>query len=251
MASKNVRVASPVGLGYLRYNCYDCRSDREPSTQLAIDIDGEPNEDLGYIVNKPEEGPRLLGGHGHPRRCRASWDWLRAQIRDIVVRRVGSESELEKEAFRMAMGGENSCNLVRDSQLHEELLQLLQKWIEGSVRRTSWLFHRANLFGSGSYALSSTLLEIRIGTFFTRRATQNSSCFRGADFLEARQRPVGTCASLGAKLSVGEHRDFVRAKFEEDVAEGLMDRMTSEFKAKFGEHRAIASLAVIVRRGEG
>ena len=62
---------------------------------------------------------------------------------------------------------------------------------------------------------------------------------------------MGTCASLGAKLSVGEHRDFVRAKFEEDVAEGLMDRMTSEFKAKFGEHRAIASLAVIVRRGEG
>ena len=49
-------------------------------------------------------------------------------------------------------------------------------------------------------------------------------------------------------VSVGEHRDFVRAKFEEDVAEGLMDRMTlGEYKARFGEHRAIASLAVIVR----
>ena len=52
-------------------------------------------------------------------------------------------------------------------------------------------------------------------------------------------------------VSVGEHRDFVRAKFEEDVAEGLMDRMTlGEFKAKFKEHRAIASLAVIVEDEE-
>ena len=44
---------------------------------------------------------------------------------------MGSETELEKEAFRMAMGGENSCELARDSQLLEELLQLLRKWIEG------------------------------------------------------------------------------------------------------------------------
>ena len=52
-------------------------------------------------------------------------------------------------------------------------------------------------------------------------------------------------------VSVGEHKDFVKAKFEEDVAEGLMDRMTlGEFKAKFGEHRAIASLAVIVEDEE-
>ena len=83
--------------------------DREPPTQLAVDIDGEQNEDVGYIRHGYADG--------------ASWDWLRAQIRDIVVRRVGSESELEKEAFRMAMGGENSCKLARDSQLHEELLQ--------------------------------------------------------------------------------------------------------------------------------
>ena len=48
--------------------------DREPSTQLAIHIDGEPNEDLGYIVNEPE-GPRLLGGHGPPGDATARrWD---------------------------------------------------------------------------------------------------------------------------------------------------------------------------------
>ena len=52
-------------------------------------------------------------------------------------------------------------------------------------------------------------------------------------------------------VSAGVHKDFVKAKFDEDVAEGLMDRMTlGEFKAKFGEHRAIASLAVIVEDEE-
>ena len=87
--------------------------DRGPATQLATDIDDEPNEDLGYKVNEPE-GPLLLGGTGPPKKCfqndgikdfhdggglcsegrwprhrrgyagGASWDWLRAQILDIV-----------------------------------------------------------------------------------------------------------------------------------------------------------------------
>ena len=53
--------------------------------------------------------------------------------------------------------------------------------------------------------------------------------------------------------SAGERREFVKAKFDEDVEEGLMEKMTlGEFLASFGENRAIASLAVYCRgRGEG
>ena len=41
--------------------------------------------------------------------------------------------------------------------------------------------------------------------------------------------------------------EFARAKFEEDINEGLMLKMSlGDFKAKYGEHRAIAALAVIV-----
>ena len=41
--------------------------------------------------------------------------------------------------------------------------------------------------------------------------------------------------------------DFARAKFEEDIAEGLMLKMSlRHFKARYGEHRAIAALTVIV-----
>ena len=47
--------------------------------------------------------------------------------------------------------------------------------------------------------------------------------------------------------SVEEHVEFARAKFEEDITEGLMLKMSlGDFKAKYGEHRAIAALAVIV-----
>ena len=41
--------------------------------------------------------------------------------------------------------------------------------------------------------------------------------------------------------------EFARAKFEEDINEGLMLKMSlGDFKAKYGEHRAVAALAVIV-----
>ena len=47
--------------------------------------------------------------------------------------------------------------------------------------------------------------------------------------------------------SVEEHVEFARAKFEEDIEEGLMLKMSlGDFKAKYGEHRAIAALAVVV-----
>ena len=47
--------------------------------------------------------------------------------------------------------------------------------------------------------------------------------------------------------SVEEQTDFARAKFEEDIAEGMMEEMSlQDVKARYGEHRAIAALAVIV-----
>ena len=59
---------------------------------------------------------------------------------------------------------------------------------------------------------------------------------------------MGEWATLGANYSsVEEHANFARAKFEEDIAEAMMIKMSlRDFKARHGEHRAIASLAVIV-----
>ena len=52
--------------------------------------------------------------------------------------------------------------------------------------------------------------------------------------------------------SVREHLDFAKEKFEEDIAEGMMEKMTSrQFREKFGEDTAVAALAVIVEETIG
>ena len=53
-------------------------------------------------------------------------------------------------------------------------------------------------------------------------------------------------SSLGPELyaSVEEHQDFAKEKFEEDVSEGLMAKMSlRDFVEKYGEDRAIAAMA--------
>ena len=47
--------------------------------------------------------------------------------------------------------------------------------------------------------------------------------------------------------STQDHRDFAKDKFEEEVREGMMEKMSMEaFVDRYGENRAIAALAVIV-----
>ena len=47
--------------------------------------------------------------------------------------------------------------------------------------------------------------------------------------------------------SASDHLDFAREKFEEETKEGMMEKLTmKEFEDKYGDHRAIAALAVIV-----
>ena len=42
----------------------------------------------------------------------------------LVIAKVGSEERLEKEAFRMAAGGEQGCSLASDPELQSQLRQL-------------------------------------------------------------------------------------------------------------------------------
>ena len=194
-----------------------------------------------------------------------SWEWLRDKIREIVIKRIGSEEELEKEAFRMAEGGEEGCRLARDPELQKEILELLKTWIEGQ-----------DLSEPG-------LLEIPEGQplrLRLLRAILEAADDPDRDFLRRAEEglPLGILEGLPRTphvfeeqtswrldkdswepalawvpnyASIEDHKDFVRAKFEEDVQEDLMEKMTlGEFKARFGENRAIASLAVIVEDEE-
>ena len=112
-----------------------------------------------FPINAPE-GPRVLGGTGPPRFCRqlgggkpyhdggglcspgrwvhharsyadgSSWDWLRDRMLKLIIAKVGSEEQLEKEAFRMAAGGEQGCSLASDPELQSQLRQLWKEWLE-------------------------------------------------------------------------------------------------------------------------
>ena len=94
---------------------------------------------------------------GRPRR-RGYADGLSwTGIREIVIKKAGSASELEKEGFRVASGGEDGCKLARDPdpQAQKELLDLLHCHTPGqlaktSARRTSQRLRRANPSGYGS-----------------------------------------------------------------------------------------------------
>ena len=51
--------------------------------------------------------------------------------------------------------------------------------------------------------------------------------------------------------SASDHLDFARDKFEEEIKEGMMDKLSmKEFEERYGDHRAIAALAVIVEDEE-
>ena len=106
----------------------------------AEDEDTLENSDKGYPICQPE-GHRLQGGKGPksmrnlgrlqglPRRCGAMLTWEMAKA-GSGASFVGSEKELEMEAFRMASGGDASWRVARDEGLQQILLGILCKWLE-------------------------------------------------------------------------------------------------------------------------
>ena len=48
----------------------------------------------------------------------------------MILEFVGSEKELEREAFRMASGEKLGWKVARDKRLPERLLEVLQHWLE-------------------------------------------------------------------------------------------------------------------------
>ena len=50
-----------------------------------------------------------------------------AKEKDARAHPRGSLEQLEKEAFRMAAGGEKGCTLASDTDLHHQLLRALER----------------------------------------------------------------------------------------------------------------------------
>ncbi|CAE7862924.1 unnamed protein product, partial [Symbiodinium necroappetens] len=201
------------------------------------------------------EGPPGAGRDGAPPK----------RTLELVLARVGSLEQLEKEAFRMAAGGEKGCTLASDQDLHHQLRDLWKDWLEAQDLGEPGLLDVA----------PGQPLHLRL-----LRAMLEAAGDPDREFLRQAEEglPVGILDPLPrtphvfeeqvkwllenfpweASLawvpnysSVEEHADFARAKFEEDVSEGLMAKMSmGEFLERYGEHTAIAALAVIVEDEE-
>ena len=51
----------------------------------------------------------------------ASWYWLRRELKRAILEFVGSEKELEREAFRMGFGREANWKITRDEGLQKKI----------------------------------------------------------------------------------------------------------------------------------
>ena len=237
--------------GLLVQTCLD-----PASTATEGEVQEQHNDDdLGYVVNEPE-GPPLLSAARGPQ-------GLPPKTLDLVLKELGATDvkELEREAFRMAAGGEHGCSLAKNEKLHSQLRQLWKDWLEAQDLGEEGLLHQAE--GQPLYLrLLRGLLEAAgdPDREFLRRAEEGlplgilEPLPRTPHVFEEQLKWPLENAPWEASLawvpnysSVEEHLAFAKEKFDEDVEEGLMARMTlREFKERYGENSAIASLAIIV-----
>ena len=268
----------------------------EPSaTTATMETPAATSEDnSSYPVCDPE-GARLLGGHGPPRVCDIlegqkpyhdggglcspgrwphdrriladgdCWSWIRAKLFDIACTHAGGAKELEREAFRMATGGEEGCKLLRNLSYIADIVIALCEWLDAQELGCEGL----------SEIPSGQPLRLRL-----IRALLQAADDPDRDFLLQAEKglPVGILRPLPRTPHVFEeqikwpldrepwepglvwvpnygstldHREFAKEKFEEEVREGMMDKMSMEgFVERYGDSRAIAALAVIVEDEE-
>ena len=173
----------------------------------------------------------------------------------LVIAKVGSEEQLEKEAFRMAAGGEQGCSLASDPELQSQLRQLWKEWLEAQDLSEPELLEVP--FGQ---PLHLRLLRAMLAAAgdpdreFLRQAEDGlpvgilDPLPRTPHVFEEQLKWPLENAPWEASLawvpnygSVEEHREFAKAKFEEDVEEGLMAKMSlGSFLDHYGIHTAIA-----------
>ena len=126
-------------------------------------MEASPRRDAGNL----KTGPGLRAG--------PSWDWLREKTLDLVLKELGRADvrELEREAFRMAAGGEHGCSLAKNEKLQSQLRQLWKDWLEAQDLGEKDLLHQAE--GQPLYLRPSS--RGRATARHPGAATAHSACF--------------------------------------------------------------------------
>ena len=223
--------------------------------------EGPPRSCLwkGLEASFHDGGGLASPGRWHERRRRRPegevWSSLGRQLLLEAVKVLGSVAAVEKEAFKMARGGDG-FHLVRDAHflrrirgvLSEKLgiadqgepepgqpffLDLLKGVLE-KAGDPDWRF----LEQAKSGLPLGVLQELpRTPDIFEEQVKWS---LEGEDWGEAVWQKSNY-------LSAEEHEKYLVEHLEQEVAEGLMVKMIEEeFIQRFGENRAVAALAVLV-----
>lgn len=193
------------------------------------------------------------------------WQILREKTVQLVIEHLPPGTNLDRTCFEMAVKGEAGCSLVKNEELKQSLRKL---WI-GLLQEHGCKGEHLDKVAEGQPFFLRLMRELLVKCEDPDR-----------DFLLQGEEgyPVGILKPLPRtphiyeeqtawKLeedpfmqgevwrnnyeSVQEHEDFVREHFEQECAEGLMQKMLlEEAKHKFGDHVAISSLAVLVEDAE-
>ncbi|CAK9072609.1 unnamed protein product, partial [Durusdinium trenchii] len=183
------------------------------------------------------------------------WVAVRHQFRLAAVRRLGSMAEVEKEAFRMARGGD-AFQLVRDDSFLKEIRSILSERLGIAAQDTpeagqpffldlmKGILEKAGDPDSGFLEQAKTGLPLgvlsdlpRTPSIFEEQVKWNLEGEVGSDAVLQKEN----------YSSAAEHERYLVEHLEQEVSEGLMIKMKeSEFIEAFGENRAVAALAVLV-----
>lgn len=194
----------------------------------------------------PEDRKRLEG---------KEWVAVRHHLRLAAVRRLGSMVEVEKEAFRMAKGGD-AFHLVRDEAFLKEVRSILSeklgiaaqeireegqpffldlmKGVLEKAEDPDWSFLEQAKTGLPLGVLNDLP---RTPPIFEEQVKWNLEGEDGNSAVWQKENYT----------SAAEHEMYLVEHLEQEVSEGLMIKMSEdEFIEAFGENRAVAALAVLV-----
>ena len=187
------------------------------------------------------------------------WRRLRLKLRSVILEAAGGETCLEKECFAMATG-EKGCRLVQDESVRQQLLSVLEEFCrskgasgdvlrvaEGQPFRLELMRLLLEYAGDKDCDFLATA-EVGLPLGVKNPLPRTPSAFERQVEWALKYDPLVACLKERPNYpSAKEHEAHLRSHLEEEVKEGLMDRMSRpEFEQKFGEERAVAALAVLV-----
>ena len=179
-------------------------------------------------------------------------------------RRQLGEPILEERSSAWRLG-EDGCRLVRDQRFIEDLVDTLGSWIEAQDLAVPGLIDVAEgqplnlkliraILQAADDPDREFLLQAEIGlpVGILEPLPRTPHVFEPQEKWPLENTPWEPALAWVPNYgSTRNHLDFAKAKFDEEIEEGLMEKMSPEtFKERFGENTAIAALAVIVEDEE-